>query len=448
MIKYYYRDINLTGVKSGLFDMLKKYDENFLDKELNFDKESIIINHFNNRYIDHKNLELVLEFCDYLMIDRADIQKILISSISPSSIPYKLSLESCQHYNLPKFMTDSKYARKNLILDSSKMGLSKWLQFGIDNNYVWDNRAFYFSKKNSYSECYNLLKKYNKHKYFGEGINAELPVNIRYLKKSGINRQYIPTPINSRQGDIVIDDNIQHNYFNTHSSCPSSVPSSSSTLLNLPVSAQINSCVKNNLYQVIFNTNTEQLEVCELKIDNEFIYITNRINAALYGYNWNSIFNKINFHEYTNRRIKISIHLHSLDFRSIKRGEEWMSLEIPIIKEYELSPEYLIIQFNNIINDQDFLLKMISELEQDILLNKNCRKNKMAIEGILINTNIIIKTSFLNINEFKDIFKSIETPKRGKLMKIGNISSDEEYEFNYSVNRCLDDNNNNNYYNV
>ena len=89
-----YSDLNLDGLHSGLIDNLED-DLNVLIPE-QFTEETILS--FNKRCINGNNINELLSFCDFLMID--DTQTFMCSNMEPSW-KYILNDYHNLHYELP-----------------------------------------------------------------------------------------------------------------------------------------------------------------------------------------------------------------------------------------------------------------------------------------------------------------------------------------------------------
>jgi hypothetical protein len=122
MIQIKLKDINLNNLESDLVNSLDSNDSDDLNDlvlNLNFDKE--IINDFNNRIINPKNINQIICVCDFFLIK--NVLDFIIKWSTPTSEKYQLDFipgTNKKKYILPKFMTKETYQfydKKNSLLN-------------------------------------------------------------------------------------------------------------------------------------------------------------------------------------------------------------------------------------------------------------------------------------------------------------------------------------------
>ena len=104
-------DINLNGLSSYLI-------KTFTDDDLFTDTNSGIIKFsqpypqfltdFNNRHIYPDNFNQIFQFLEYLMVDQMDIQRFLLSFMTPSEELYQIDNQFQNHFKLLSNHSNSK----------------------------------------------------------------------------------------------------------------------------------------------------------------------------------------------------------------------------------------------------------------------------------------------------------------------------------------------------
>ncbi len=392
-----YRHLNLDNIRSNLFEMLSKYDSDFLEKPINFVYGNQIIYDFNNRNVNPENINLIIEFCNYLAIDHQLIQSFIINNSTPSFTPYQLNVEIEQKYYLPQFMKHKNKNNTNIFLETCKLGLINWFKFSIDNNLRWSNQAFYYSIINGNQLCYQLLCNHDQQNFFQNNLLAI--INYKLKNKVDLNVGNIIYFIK----DIFIETN--------YSSCPSSAPSSSSSFYNgniLSCQHFFNYLKKSfSFYQVYFKTDKECRAV-KIKITNNELIIPSIINGAQYSNQWESIFIDVAYLAIPSSfslDIKICIYIESLDYENIILDEKNLEIKIPIIKENMNSFNFLVFSFNNINSNNLWKSNIFDYLHCCSKLD-----NKKGIYGYINNDCVLVDKGIENFDNFKDHIIDIETP--------------------------------------
>lgn len=401
-----YKHLNLENITSNLFEMLSKYDLNFLEKPINFIYGTQIIEDFNNRNIHPDNINQIIEFCNYLAIDHQLIQSFIIYNSNPTVTPYQLNLEFDQKYYLPQFMKDQDKYNTNIILETCKLGLSNWLKFSIDNNFKWSNQSFYYAITKGHLNCYQLLCNYDKQNYFQNNL---LPL---------INYYDIKNHPDLKIGNIVyfIKDNIIENNL---SSCPNSAVNSSSSFYNgniFSVEFFLRE-LKNkfSFYQIYYKSNKYSRAV-KIKIRNNELIIPSIINAAQYSNNWNLLFSDLLTYQTHQIPIKICIYLNSLDYQNIIFDKNNFEIKIPIIKENMNGFNFLILSINNRFNNNNNnnnIDSLILNITKSFHYNLKF-ENPKGIYGYIDNDRVLVYENIDNFDCLKNIFVDIKNPIKYK----------------------------------
>lgn len=128
------RDLNLEGLKSELINNLEEsYDDN---DNLIFPLEipKNVIEEFNKRIINPKNINNIIKMCDYLMIE--DTLNFLINNSEPTDEKYIIDnyqLSGKPKFILPKFMTEGKWIKEKELTFLNKQEFDRFL---IENNFL------------------------------------------------------------------------------------------------------------------------------------------------------------------------------------------------------------------------------------------------------------------------------------------------------------------------
>lgn len=420
MVPFKYKDLNLNNLKSNLFCMLKNYDSNFLDKPVNFIYGDKLIEHFNNRNVTKDNINEIIEFCHFLAIDVPSVQNFIIKYSIPSDEPFKLNLEFQTNYYLPNFIKQNCKKNTNIIEESSKLGLLKWIKYALDNNFEWSNKSFYYAIKYGNDDCYQLLSKYDKYNYFKNILPQIIKLDLKYRNNSF----NLKTNKKHNIADIFILE--KYNSFNYFSSCPSSCPSSSPSSsvsfsnYNLFSEMDFHNYLENNIlfYQVISKENNLS-KACKIIFENGYLNIPVVINCALYNFNWSKLFIEI-FNNYKininfSLKIKVCVHYNSLDYSSAFYDSETHLIKIPIIKENFKSFNSLNLLINNskILNDQHSINNFLENIKDFSHFTK-----LKGIVGIVQEDEIFIDPIINNIESFRNNFIDLEDIDNSIIIKI------------------------------
>ena len=122
-------EINLSELNSELYNNIVLIDDSTDVSLINtFDS---ILEDFNSRNINPKNINFILSFCDYLLLE--DTLNFLILNSVPTTTSYILTNEHNVNYTLPPFMTG------NITCEEiSKYNLINWLKYAHKNGYKWN----------------------------------------------------------------------------------------------------------------------------------------------------------------------------------------------------------------------------------------------------------------------------------------------------------------------
>lgn len=412
MALIYYRDINLHNLKSKLFDKLEIYDKKYLDKH--FDLGQVLskdllppfffLHQYNNKVVCPESINQIIELCEFLLIDRKDIQQFIVENSIPTFDNYNLNNELRQIYELPIFMTSSQFKKNNLIIESLKLRLINWVKFGLEEQLYWDNQCYYYVLKYNHIELFQQLKQLD-NCYNYEHFPEQGPINIFFEFFSHRNNIQIENKI---IGDLIFID--KNNLRTDGSCCPNSAVLSCRSNENNDLSSFL--FQNYDIYQVISDiksiksTLTTEKRIQKLSIKNNHLFIDENINGAQYPTNWYSIFDHQIFCHYINNiEINIPIYLSSLDFNDLFLDRKNYSLFIKIIKENYYSFDYVVFYFSFKINinDLDYSLKNII-LKDVFFPNKEVKKSKSYIRGVVDNKNIKVNdVNLYNISDIKQL---------------------------------------------
>jgi len=158
-------EINFTGIVSDLERSFHDFNDNEEDiKAVDLPYgPSDILDDFNKRNINPKNINEILSLCDYLLIQ--DTLNFVVNNALLTYDPYILTEEHEEHYDLPIFMSDLNY--ENVV----KYNYTRWLHFvdtyevvtydvlqnAVDNNMIECVKYIYYT-----SETSNNIKKESK----------------------------------------------------------------------------------------------------------------------------------------------------------------------------------------------------------------------------------------------------------------------------------------------
>lgn len=409
MTLIYYGDINLHNLKSKLFDKLEIYDKNYLDKQFDlsqvlstdFIPPSFFLHQYNNKVVCPENINQIIELCEFLLIDRNDIQQFIVENSIPTFDNYNLNNELKKIYELPLFMTNNKFKINNFIIESVKLGLTNWVKFGLEEKLYWDNKCYYYVLKNNNIESFQRLKQldscYN-YEYFSEfgSVNTFLE-SFSHRNNIQIENKII--------GDLIFID--KNNLRSDVSCCPNSSVLSCRSRENNNLSSFL--VQSYNIYQVIPNINKKiynddiSKKIQKILIRDKQLFLNENINGAQYPINWSNIFDHQIFCHYINNiEINIPIYLSSLDFDDFFLDSNNYSLFIKIIKENYYSFDYIVFYFDFQININDLDNSLKNIILKDVFIpNKEVKTSKRYIRGIVDDKNI--KVNDLNLNNINDI---------------------------------------------
>lgn len=150
-----FSDLNLSNVKSDLVDELIANDNNL---HINIIYHNIdILTDFNKRNVTSLNINEMISFCDYLMLQ--DTMYFIVNNSVPTLEKYVLDEEHSKYHKLPRFMTTcnaTDILRHNV---PNMANLCNWLKFSITNRGMWKGLLCTLAGMNSHIDCLRYLHK-------------------------------------------------------------------------------------------------------------------------------------------------------------------------------------------------------------------------------------------------------------------------------------------------
>ena len=185
-------DVNLQGYTSKLINTIKSINETDNMRLSYYDSE--ILDDFNNRIVTPSNINRMISFCDYLLLENT--LYFLVNESIPTEEPYILDKYNKMHHTLPLFMTklQSVYIvnhtincpnlinwlrycysitntiERNTVPYAIKLGNFECVKYGIEND-IHNNTWIYY---------YELAAIYNRIDVLDYGVsnNFELDFNV------------------------------------------------------------------------------------------------------------------------------------------------------------------------------------------------------------------------------------------------------------------------------
>jgi len=152
-----FSQLNLTNIKSELIELFNKTDDNLdimIPLNTAYNEQTII--DFNNRNITPSNINEIISFCDFLLLENT--LYFLVNNCTPTEEKYILNNENIEHFKLPKFM--SNLSNTNIVNHTMNCdNIINWLRFYTETiGNLTPNTLLYSIKLNNF-DC--VLYAYN-----------------------------------------------------------------------------------------------------------------------------------------------------------------------------------------------------------------------------------------------------------------------------------------------
>jgi len=144
------KNINFKNIESSFLKILQDIGDEYLDANIDFNLGESNLEEFNNRIITPENINNIIHFCDYLLLE--DIDNFIITNSVPTKIIYELDEYNIKYHNLPDFMNGNITCNEVI-----KYGLLNWLIYAYENKYPYDEHTIVIAAEYGKLDCLKYL---------------------------------------------------------------------------------------------------------------------------------------------------------------------------------------------------------------------------------------------------------------------------------------------------